>query len=837
MSGPFSVFAIGISSIMALAAIVAASDNVVDNSMMVQKTMEIQTQKHQEDLELIVSNDVLRVKNKGLETTVLKEIRVFSDTNTAIPVSKTYLSNPELGPLGVVEYLPAQLAVDSLSSKTVLGITDLGNVFAATNLDRLMANQTLGDGGNGQAMINGMGINSRIVQYDYTGKLNHGYGDSGNQKSLKTYNSVASITDYAAQILSSEPQITVAIPNFYREYAYHNVTQSLQETSALPNLLSYSQSKTIAGMGTVTQGPNGITFSGTGIIFVKLNDLGDQIITLEGDIPNGASLELAEFGGDLFALPSDTNYGFEVFSSPYTTHNGMTSPTWPQVCRTWNDPTTCTRVYGPYYANQFVYPNIQVSPDYRVERQGGAIASSNVLKTQSGSNFLITQVSEQFTAGTYVEVCNVSSPQGFCSSRYTSSTWGTTTGAPPTFLSGNVLIYDKLPIHTTDIAFPAAFQTQYQFPTGHQKYLIAKPNGNTFTIRGSPFDSAADAYLKITNLPPNTPYEIVKDGLVAASGMSQHDGSVILLYGDVNIAGETPSAIMRLFPDSLRYRGPFSTVIFDNVNHQVLRVDTSDDTVYVVHAYVRIPVVGDVVITDVYLDNALAIPYLSGNYTTGNSVKIPVIPGYHDINMKINGIPTTTVIAQVLGGTNLKVIEPSTSTITQYSDGNLIPSIESTTGSVSYAVATKEGAVATVLTATISGDSWIENRAYFGAPPPPPLAPAPKDPLKAWVDVYKNGILVRTQQIYFNSNPISQNLAGTTGSSSYVVDRYTYPQTVISGVVTTSVLPGDFVEFYVYASIHADGSTPPVPPGYVLYNYAGTGSATTTIHSGSILSS
>ncbi|MDC8438147.1 MAG: hypothetical protein LV468_04005, partial [Candidatus Nitrosotenuis sp.] len=353
---------------------------------------------------------------------------------------------------------------------------------------------------------------------------------------------------------------------------------------------------------------------------------------------------------------------------------------------------------------------------------------------------------------------------------------------------------------------------------------------------GSPFDSAADAYLKITDLPPNMPYEIVKDGLVAASGMSQYDGSISLLYHDVNIGGETPSGIIRLFPESLKYRGPFSTVVFDNANRQTLRINTADDKVYVVHAYVQVPVVGNVTISDVYLDSSLAIPYLSGNYTTGDKIKIPIIPGYHDLNMKINGIPTTTIISQVLGGTNLKVVEPSTSTITQYSDGDPIMSIESVAGSVSYVVATTEGTITAVLTATVSGDSMIENYAYFGLPPPSPPAPAPKDPLTAWVDIYKNGVLAETQQIYFNSNPISQNLAGTAGSSSYVTDRYTYPQTVISGVVTTGVMPGDFVELYLYASIRADGSIPPVPPGYVLHNYAGTGSATATIHSGSIMS-
>jgi hypothetical protein len=64
-----------------------------------------------------------------------------------------------------------------------------------------------------------------------------------------------------------------------------------------------------------------------------------------------------------------------------------------------------------------------------------------------------------------------------------------------------------------------------------------------------------------------------------------------------------------------------------------------------------------------------------------------------------------------------------------------------------------------------------------------------------------------------------------------------YPQTVVNGVITTNVLPGDFVELYLYANIQADGSTPPIPSGHVFYHHSGEGHATTTIHSGSILSS
>lgn len=143
----------------------------------------------------------------------------------------------------------------------------------------------------------------------------------------------------------------------------------------------------------------------------------------------------------------------------------------------------------------------------------------------------------------------------------------------------------------------------------------------------------------------------------------------------------------------------------------------------------------------------------------------------------------------------------------------------------------------TSLTATISGDSEIKNYAHFGSPPPSPPIPPPRDPLRAYVDVYKNGALVKQQQIYFNANPSVQNAGQTMGTSSSVTAKYAYPQTVVNGVITTSVLPGDMIEFYLYASITAEGSVPPIPAGHVFYHYSGEGYAAATIHSGSILTS
>lgn len=816
MSSPFVIAAISISSILALAAIIAASNGVMNNNLLAQESIQIQTQKNRENLEIVISNDILTMKNNGLSSITIKEIRIYSDADTTSLLTRTKFSEPglQLQPLKESKHNPSEFSVASFSTATILGITDMGNVFVATNvLDGNSSNGT----GNGDAMINGMGLNSRIITRDYSGKLTHGYGDSGMLNSLKVYNQFSTIHDFVAQLLSTDSKITIVIPQFNTEYEYAPQTQSVQVKGATnPNILSYSQSRTIGGTATTTVGTDGITISGTGIVILKLNNYDAQTLVLEGNVPSGSLLQMGtNLQYDYINIPYDNTYGFRLYSgglpgasysqSPCSYANGVGY----NCCASWT------------YTQSFASPLILTTPsNYYSYYYSTSYPFSILDGTQNPTTYALNSI--RMTAGA-------------CSGWHSAhGSWPTTSPVP----SGQTLfVFDKAYTMTTKIDLSSTFQTPHFFQSGKQYYIFAKPNGETITIKGSSFNPSTTPYLQITNLPPNIPYEITKDGIMAVSGMATSGGVISLTLDDVKIGGTNPNGNLYLYPNSLKYRGPFSTVVFDNVNDQAIHIDTSEDKAYVVHTYVQIPVVGDVEVTNTYLDNQLPLSYLNGNYTTGESIKVPVIPGYNDINMEINGVQTMTAITNVLGSTGLKVISPSTSTITQHNDNNLVSSITSTAGAVSYVISTSAGTITTSVTATISGESEIKNYAYFGAPPPPPPSPPPRDPLKAWVDVYKNGILVNQQQIYFNALPNSQNSGGVSGPSSYVIDKYAYPQTVINGVITTNALPGDFIEFYLYANIQADGSTPPIPSGHIFYHYSGEGHATTTIHGGSILSS
>lgn len=813
------VAAIGFSSIVALAAIIATASTAMDNSLMAQEAMRIQTQKHQESLELSISEGVLDMRNTGMGRIVVKEMRIVSADNTIL--AKKAFQSPGLTilPLARLSYDASDLSVADFRQKTVLVITDLGNTFTA------FESKEITERSGGTSMIDGMGINSRIIQTNYQGRLIYGHGYVGTESSLRPYNAVPSTTDFVAQILNTDARVVLTVPRFNAEYRYLQEQQTLEQTDiAAPNILSYSQSRTVGGSGTAVQGPDGITFSGTGSVILKINSVGDSTLALEGSVPLGSHLQLTEFDqNDLMSIPYDGTFGWRVWNSPYGSihpanhiHSGCGAP------------------YSVSHMSS-LSPNKVVSSQYNVKRQSGSTYYNPTFTTTTADGKLRVQSVSETVSVQYCDwglLCGDSS-----------CTWGWTEykfpniGPPYIPIPGMVGIFDHNPVNTSHITFSSDYQMVYKIPAGKQTYLIAKPNGKSFTIRASVFDTQTTPYLKITDLPANVPYEVIKDGHVSARGMAQPDGTLRLFLHDMSTSGTDRAGAVSIYPESTRHRGMFSAVVFDNLNRHMIYNPSPDSNVYVAHAYVQIPVVGNVTVDKTHLDNALPLPYIDGSYSTGERIRVPIIPGYREINMVINGVQVLTRISDVLGGTGLKVVEQDSSTITKYDSRSLVSAVSATAGSVAYVVSTAEGVVTTSITATISGSSEIENHAYFTSPPPLPPAPPPRDPLKAYVETYRNGKFVSRQEIYFNANPVIENRSAGSTSYSSVIAKYSYPQTVVSGVVTTQVMPGDMVEFYLYANIYAEGPVPPIPSGYIFQNYAGKGTATASIHSGSILSS
>ncbi|MEM4249665.1 MAG: hypothetical protein QW395_05175 [Candidatus Nitrosotenuis sp.] len=813
MASPYLVAAVSISALIALAAISTTSSNQMNWSLTAQQAMKIQADKASEEITLIIKNNTLELTNNAMMASTLKELRVLDGNGILqekIDFSAHNVGGYILGAFETMLVRPENFSQYDFTDRKIIAITDLGNVFASTSLDATES------GGGGKAMINGMGINSRIIQTEHTGKINYGQGIVGIQESLEPYKVVPSTTNFAAEILDSEPSLGVLIPKFNTKFTYRNTTQTLQDVGGTtPNVLGYSQSRGVGGSSSVSN-TDGITISGTGTVILKLNDYQGENLVMEGTVPAGATMYIGSNPQyDYLTIPYHATYGYQVWSG------GLPTPVYSQNGCSYangagyncNASWTYTRTFSPplMVSSQSNYNSFYYSASWPFSIQSG---------TQNPTTYSINSVRM---------VASVSSGWHSCYGCYPTS--------PPVPTGQTHFVYDKEIIMQNKIELGGNFQTTFKFEQSKQYYLVAKPNGGTISIRGFIIDPQSTPMLQIDNLQPNTPFQIEKNGKVAVSGMSNYDGKITVYASEFTVNDVSTGGMLRLYPSALSYRGPFSTIVFDNINRQTIHIQTPEEKIYIVHAYVSIPVVGEIKVTDVYLDNHLSLGYLGGNYTTGDKIRIPVIPGYHDINMKINGVPTTTVIANVLGGTGLKVMESTSSTITSYEENAVVSSVSSTAGSTSYVISTKEGTMVASLTATVSAESEIENYAHFGYPPPPPPPPVPRDPLKAYVDVYKNGVLVKQQEIYLNTNPLVQNTAQTVGSSSRVTVKYVYPQTVINGAITVDALPGDMVEFYVHANIQADGPIPPIPSGAVFYHYSGQGHATVTIHGGSILSS
>ena len=620
--------------------------------------------------------------------------------------------------------------------------------------------------------------------------------------SLKPYLMVNASTNFAATILNNDTKLQYVIPEFWQEYRY-DVNSLINASNASPNILGFSQSRDI--VGTVQVGiSDGITLSGTGKTIIQLNNYTGNELILRGDVKT-AVLKFITSPLDLMNIPHGAAHGFTIpsslpsFAGKDSTHYGTASWT-----TTWNYRTqVCALTDRGYW-----YQLTTLTP-----HTSNNLVPLTMATTNMGNHTLITSV------GGYSAVA----PPDTGYSVWASCQLYLNHGVQDGTVSGVTLaLYDTMPAYDQKI-FSGVYEQKFEF-LEHPTYLYVEPNGENITIKG---EAAANRpFLEITNVPSNVPYQIIKNNLVIVTGMSSASGQILI--DNVDNAPSLVGGLLYLYPDSLSYRGPFSTVIFDNVNNETIHINTIEDKVYVVHAYARIPVVGTVTVTDMNLDGTLDLPYLNKQYVGGN-ILVPIIPGYDTINMKLNGVSASIDYANILGGTGIKIVDPATSTIPQYNVEAPISSAEASVGTVAYAIATSTGTLNAIITETISGTVFIQNTYILEQNPPVPPPPVRRDPLSGWVDIFVNGALVKQTSLGINPNPGFTETNTVSGNTVTRSVTYTYGDYVLVGNTAVTVSAGDFVEFYVYAKIHGDIDGYAAPGGYSIVSSSGTSSATANI--------
>ena len=370
-------------------------------------------------------------------------------------------------------------------------------------------------------------------------------------------------------------------------------------------------------------------------------------------------------------------------------------------------------------------------------------------------------------------------------------------------------------------------------------------------------------FLKVSGLEQNIPYQIMVENSPIVSGLTSDSGEILVNSNDgVSSLDLNTEGTLVIYPESTSYRGSFSTVIMDPLNDATLHIDTPEDIIYTVHAYGSIPVISDVQIKNARISggegdniNTLALPFLNGNFTSSDTLNVPILPKFDTIHMQINGVDISLSFSNIINTAKIRVISSESSTIRITSPDAELPSASSSVGATAIIIATAHGMMDAIVSEKISGSVFIENKYSFDTvetiPPPPP--PRPRDPLSGWLEVYVDGEL-RGEPILLGINESpnftpssdsdtrttsagtrSTGLTITTYHSGTQSVLYEYPDFLVTGSVSVDVEPGDMVEFYLYSKIFGEIDES-IPRGNN-WKESGQSVSTAIIKSGSILTS
>lgn len=727
-------------------------------------------------------------------------------------------------------------------------VTELGNSFTVNPQHQQSAtNTTIGS------------ITGKIRVVEPQGKVFHGRSSVGTESSLVPYVAVDPDANYAAVIKDSDTPISMHVAEFAKEYTYDPQLSTLKQVQkTIPNILSYSDSKVLSGTGSITHGPSGISFEGpqkfvhqhdtrwwwkkiphlhnVDVMAVKLDTktLADTKALLRGTI-QGDYIKIVESPTDLTTLSYDTKKGYKILDTAKSPQaKKVIDGYWHihgKCCkgRHWHDQS-----YWVYSVSTDIWASSKdaVSGNYHWPKfcanyyrwgcahwSGPGTIPLEIHGTKKGDFFHITKLS--FEVGTPSKINNGKG-----------GTWQ---------------VFDKKGPFNTIQTFEKDFETTFTFESSHPMYLVAQPDGVS-TIKAEKFDPDHGTWFKVSGLPADVPFQLEKNGLVGARGVTSSDGNLVLTASSFDIGTiHGKGGILKMFSESATFRGELQQLtVFDTVNGHIIHTDiqTKDNTktVYTPFAYLQVPISTDTTIEKVTVrgkHHDIHIDYLAAEYEAGSKLDIPILPGMTEAVIKSQGTDNIISLQDAVREISAKAIPSKKSSSTKYSADGALSSIDAETAGGIFAIATGTGQMYSLVTLSVSGDSAFSNDVtlYFVPDPPPP--PEPQDPLSIYVDVYKNGMLAKSKRIYYDDKPLFEPVSELNGLKLKQAITYHYNQRTATSMVTVDVNPGDMVEFYARAHIHADGipvNIPQSPDGtYTVDKTVSAASATARIHSGSIL--
>lgn len=681
-------------------------------------------------------------------------------------------------------------------------ITERGNVFA---VDMWKDDET-------QSMLDGLGINSRIIHHDLTGSILYGQNMHGRESPIMPYVHLPPETRFVAA-LNDKHVTTYLMPEPYAEYVFDG-TKLDKRSPGMANILGYTYKRTISGdIDVESTDDKHITVSGTGRLILRLSDPGT--ILINGTAAPGTTMRIVKSPYDLIGIQHDPSRGFLIhYAASDPGPNTISVP-----AGSVSDSVTSGVFQYIQSAELVVYHGKCCKGRYIQTGQFTITVEPSLVTTGGSSGYY--EITGDTTTPVPMDPDSITLP-----------------GAKILHINSNTVhsfehwIYDTLPVRQVGSALQGDFNAKFENLTG--VYLVVDSAGGRSSIGGSVISDMD--FLTISGLVNNTAYRITSGNDSIMTGITT--GLISMKSFEMPVS--KTDLRLHIYDNAVIHRSHdrMGMLVIDHLNGQRLAIDSSDDLVYNIHAYVKIPVVGNAVIRQVNLDG-MPVPGLDNNYANGESVFVPIIPEYRTLGMMINGIEVYLDIADILGGTGLKISDPKSHTVS-ISQDDAIHQVESTVGLVTYMIAASDGHAKAHVRAAVSGDSEITNiKTYFKKPPPPP-PPQPRDPMTTWIEVYVNGKLQHIDgsnrtQIFFSNSPAENHKTGTLGQhSAYHTARFSYDETLVLDTLSVPVAEADFVEFYFYNRIHAEGSVPPTPAGFSVHGISGSATATASLEYASI---
>lgn len=729
-------------------------------------------------------------------------------------------------------------------AETIQLITKNGNVIPVkipfTSSNPSQSNNALVPGSaeqNATSVLNGFGYTANILVVEKLGNIIFGKDVVGTSNPLVPYTPTESNANFAAIVLETDSKNTYTIPAFWRQYDFNNSTL-VDITQVPPNVLGFSESRTTIGSVSSTIA-DGIIVSGSGEMIMKLANYDGQSLIIRGDAGTGvAKIVTSQF--DLMTAPFTSGLGYLTYTGGNPGTNGI------NVVAGVDSTHTGKYDYSYYVSGSYHRHHCKCSLHWHGGYTGyGTDAVSTLVKIPLGDHTIIT-------------------------------------GHTNTGSISNFRLWDTLPATEQFSVSGGTYETNHSFPTG-QSYLFVKPNGGTVTVKGE--TSVNIPLVDITGLPANIPYEISKEGYVGISGVTSATGTIMLTESDVSFAGfQTLGGLLHLYPDSLSHRGPYVTLVLDNINKKTFHTDTGVDQIYTPAAYVKLPIPLDVELDNIKV-GSVTMNFLAGNYTAGDEVYVPILPDMKTLDITLNGINAVINIEDLANSAQTKLVSSSTKSDAKYSESTAIADLEISTTTNAIAIASHTGTMNARIDMTVSGNAeFTVNSDYSNAYTQPfdncqaamaayggnngcvqhghpvdgrilaaltasqaafdgavaghkaalEAALTANGPLTVTATIFKNGAYVDKVIVHRDFTP-----AFTPSSSIGLVSVQnavlTYGQTSGGTMISLDVESGDYVEFIITASIVASGIPAPVNMDNALV--AGFAKGTVNIHSGSVTAS